>query len=384
MSLSGESDEFIPYGRQSIDEDDIAAVVDVLRSDWLTRGPAVEEFEAALSEVCGGVPCAAVSSGTAALHCAYAAAGVGSGNEVVTTPLTFAATATTAMHLGATVKFADIDDATLNIDPEAVREACTPRTKAITAVDFAGQPADLDALRQIADEVGAVLIEDAAHAIGSRYRGRPVGSIADLTTFSFHPVKTVTTAEGGAVATRNPAYLREVRRFRNHGLVRDPDDQREPNEGPWHQEIHGLGLNYRMPDVLASLGRSQLKKLQRFAARRAQLVARYRRALSDVDEVRLVDVRPDLEPVWHLFVVRILDGRRRETYEALRRARIGAQVHYLPVHRHPIFKELGYEQVLCPVAEAAYEEILSLPIYPNLSDKQQDRVIEVLLSAVAK
>lgn len=370
----------IPYGRQHIDEDDIAAVVGVLRGDWLTTGPAVEAFEQALSEVSGGHPVVSVNSGTAALHCAYAAAGVGPGTNIVTTPLTFAATATAAMHLGAEVRFADIDDSTLLIDPERVAEQVTPETQAIVAVDYAGQPADMDSLRSIADDVGAVLIEDAAHSIGAKYKGRPVGDLADLTTYSFHPVKTITTGEGGAVVARDPRFLNAVRRFRNHGLTKEPTALRMPDEGPWHQEVQSLGLNYRMPDVLAALGASQLRKLTEFVARRAELVGRYRVLLSDVEGIRFLEVDEDADPAWHLFPVRVLGGVRRKVFEALRARGVLAQVHYLPVHLHPGLQPR--HTVACPVAESAYEELLSLPLYPDLTNSQQDLVVAELFAVL--
>lgn len=374
--------ESIPYGRQSIDEADVAVVVDVLRSHWLTTGPAVDQFEAALERAVGA-PCVAVNSGTAALHAAYAAGGVGSGTTVVTSPMTFAATATAALHLGAKVVFADVSDDTLNLDPEAAAEAVTPDTRVVTAVDFAGHPAELDELRQVAHRAGALLVEDAAHSIGARYRGRSVGSIADLTTFSFHPVKTITTGEGGAVAGDDGSLLDAVRQFRSHGLVRDRSELRQPDEGGWHQEVQALGLNYRMPDVLAALGCSQLRKLRAFVDRRAVLVDRYRALLADIDGVRLPIQRDAVDPAWHLFVVRVLGGRRREVFERMRAAGVGVQVHYLPVYRHPLFVELGYPPGACPVAEAAYAELLSLPLFPALTESQQDRVAESLQAALS-
>jgi dTDP-4-amino-4,6-dideoxygalactose transaminase len=372
----------IPYARHSVDDADRTAVAEVLEGEWLTTGPAVREFEDALSEVAGGVPCVAVSSGTAALHSAYAACGLGPGDEVITTPLTFAATATAALHLGAGVRFADIDGLTLNIDPQAVARACSERTKVIVAVDFAGQPARLDELRRVADDVGAVLIEDAAHSLGASFQHRPVGAVADLTTFSFHPVKAITTGEGGAIAVGRPDLLESVRRFRDHGLVRERDRQQLSNEGAWHQEVQQLGLNYRMPDILAALGRSQLGKLEKFVERRAGLVRRYRDALGEVAGLTLVEEAPDVRPAWHLFVVRIQQGRRREVYDHLRASGIGVQVHYLPVYWHPIFEAAGYGRGLCPVAEAAYEEILSLPLFVGLTESMQDRVIGSLLEAL--
>lgn len=366
-------DQTIPYGRHLVEQDDIAAVVDVLRGDWLTTGPAVDAFEDALSNLTGRHPVVAVNSGTAALHAAYAAAGVAPGTNIVTTPMTFAATATAALHLGAEVRFADVHDGTLLIDPDAVAAAVSDRTRVIAAVDYAGQPADMERLRVIAEDVGAVLIEDAAHSIGGRYRDRPVGDSADMTTFSFHPVKTVTTGEGGAVVVRDTRMLEAVRRFRNHGLVRNPADLIAPDEGGWHQEVQSLGLNYRMPDILAALGRSQLGKLQRFVNRRSRLVERYQAALEELPDVRLIEVRPDVDAAWHLFPIRILGGRRRTIFDKLRSRGIAVQVHYLPVYRHPLFA--GSRHSPCPVAESAYEELISLPLFAGLSDEEQERVI---------
>lgn len=378
MTTIARGTDFLPYGRQSVDESDIAAVTAVLRGDLLTTGPAVDAFEATLAPVVGTDDVVAVSSGTAALHAAYAVAGVGPGCEVVTTPLTFAATATTAVQLGARVHFADVDDDTLNIDPLAAEAAMTPAVRALTAVDYAGNPADMGRLRTLADAHGAVLVEDAAHAIGSRLHGRPVGALADLTTFSFHPVKTVTTAEGGAVATTRPELADPLRRFRSHGLVRDSRRLRRSGEGAWHQEVQTLGLNYRMPDVLAALGSSQLRRLDAFVRRRNELVGRYRRLLSDVDGLRLPATTPGAAPAWHLFAVRVLDGRRREVFDALRARGIGVQVHYLPVHLQPLFADMGYRPGSCPVAEAAYDELLSLPLFPTMHDSDVDRVVDVL------
>jgi perosamine synthetase len=368
----------LPYGRQSIDEGDIAAVTEVLRGDWLTTGPAVAEFETALAGQTGGMPCVSVTSGTAALHVAYAAAGVRPGAEVVTTPLTFVATAATAVLHGATVVFADICDDTANLDPAAVDAALSARTSTVTAVDYAGHPADYDGLRKVTGRAGVLLIGDAAHALGSTLRGVPVGALADLTTFSFFPTKNATTGEGGAVAGADPELLGRARRFRDHGMVRDRDLMRTPDEGGWHQEVHSFGLNYRLPDILCALGTSQLRKLARFKARRAELVARYNALLTDLPGLRLPRARPQADPMWHLYAVRVRDGRRREVYERMRAAGIGVQVNYLPVYRHPVFAELGYRRGMCPVAEAFYAEQLSLPLFPGLTDADQDRVIAAL------
>jgi len=367
----------LPYGRQSIDPSDVAAVVAALGSDWLTTGPRVAQFEADVEAV-AGAPCAAVSNGTTALHVAYAAAGVGPGDEVVTTPMTFVATASCAAMLGATVVFADIEDDTANLDPAAAEAAVTARTKVVAAVDFAGHPADYDALRKITEGSGALLLADAAHAIGSSYHGRPVGSIADLTTFSFFPTKNLTTAEGGAVASTRPELLERARTFRTVGLVRDRGRLRHPDEGGWHQEVHEFGLNYRLPDVLCALGSSQLRRLGKFKQRRAHLVARYDELLAGVPGLRLPVRREGVDPLRHLYPVRIQDGRRREVYDRMRAAGIGVQVNYVPVYWHPVFEDMGYRRGMCPVAEAFYAEELSLPLFVDLSDADQDRVVEAL------
>ncbi len=370
----------MPYGRQSVSEAEVAAVAEVLRGDWLTTGPAVRRFEEDLSGWAGRTECVSVTSGTAALHTAYAAAGVGPGDEVVTSPMTFVATASTAAQLGATVRFADVEADTGLLDPDAAEAACTPRTKVLAAVDYAGHPADYDRLRPVADSVGALLLADAAHSIGAWYHGRPVGTLADLTTFSFFPTKNLTTAEGGAIACTRPELAERAARFRNIGLVREPHELRDTAEGGWHQEVHDFGLNYRLPDVLCALGSVQLRRLAGFLARRNELVDRYRLLLSDVDGLELPVRRPDVEPAWHLFPVRILAGRRREIYERMRAAGIGVQVNYLPVYRHPVFADLGYRRGLCPVAEHFYAQQLSLPLFPDLTDADQDRVVEVLRS----
>ncbi|MDI6100496.1 aminotransferase class V-fold PLP-dependent enzyme [Actinoplanes sp. NEAU-A12] len=367
----------LPYGRQSIDDSDVAAVVAALGSDWLTTGPRVAEFEASLERV-AGAPCVTVTNGTTALHAAYAAAGVGPGDEVVTTPMTFVATASGAAMLGATVVFADVEEDTANLDPVAVEAAVTGRTRVIAAVDYAGVPADYDGLRKITDSAGAYLLGDAAHSIGSTYRERPVGTLADLTTFSFFPTKNLTTGEGGAVASIRPELLERLRTFRTVGLVRDPARLRHPDEGGWHQEVHEFGLNYRLPDVLCALGSAQLRRLGEFKARRAHLTARYDELLADVPGLRLPARRDDVDPVRHLYPVRVLDGRRREVYDRLRAAGIGVQVNYIPVYWHPVFEDLGYRRGMCPVAESFYAEELSLPLFADLTDSDQDRVVEAL------
>ncbi|WP_182111756.1 MULTISPECIES: UDP-4-amino-4,6-dideoxy-N-acetyl-beta-L-altrosamine transaminase [unclassified Actinotalea] len=372
----------LPYGRQSIDDADVAAVVEALRSDWLTTGPAVDAFEAAVSRVTGGRSAVSVTSGTAALHVAYAAAGVGPGDEVVTSPLTFVATAAAAALHGATVVFADVEPDTGNLDVAAATAALSDRTRVVTAVDYAGLPASPTEFAALARERGLLFVEDAAHSIGSTWDGAPVGSFADLTTLSFFPTKNLTTAEGGAVVTGDVSLERRARRFKNHGLVRDPAEQRWPDEGPWHQEVHELGLNYRLPDVLAALGTSQLRRLEAFKARRAQIHARYDAGLADLDGVLTPAHRDRADPAWHLYPLRVLDGRRREVFESLRAAGIGVQVNYVPAYWHPAFADLGYQRGQCPHAEEYYRQEISLPLFPDLSDDDVDRVVEQVHRAV--
>lgn len=370
----------LPYGRQSIIQQDIDAVAEVLAGDWLTTGPAVARFEADLAGWTGGVPTVAVSSGTAALHVAYAAAGLRAGVEVVCTPMTFVATASTAALHGAKIVFADVDDDTATLSPAAAGAAMTARTRVVAAVDYAGHPAALDELAALAHRGGALLLEDASHAIGSRWQGRPVGALADLTTFSFFPTKNLTTAEGGAVAATQGALLERARAFRNHGLVREQDRQRFPEEGGWHQEVHEFGLNYRLPDVLCVLGSSQLRRLAAFTRARAAIHRRYDEALGGLDGLRIPTTRPGAEPAWHLYPLRVLGGRRRALYEHLRARGIGVQVNYLPVYWHPVFADLGYRRGLCPNAERFYAEELSLPLFADLAARDVDRVIGTIRS----
>lgn len=372
----------IPYGRQDVNLDDINAVVEVLRSDWLTTGPAVEDFERRIQEVIGGTPVVAVSSGTAALHVAYAAAGIGPGDEVITPPITFVATQATAIALGATVVFADVSPDTANIDPQAVEAAISPRTKAIVAVDYAGHPADVDALSRIAQRHGLLLIEDAAHSLGSTYKGRPVGSLADITTFSFYPTKNITTAEGGAVAVSDPQMLERARLFARQGVIRDQSRLIERDEGPWHQEVHDFGLNYRLPDVLAALGSSQLRRISEFKRQRQVIKAVYDEYLKERVEFATPTQRSDVDPVWHLYPLRVPAHQRRAIFESLRRVGIGVQVNYLPAYWHPVFKSLGFKQGHCPNAEDFYRREISLPIFSGLSNEDQDYVISSLLKAI--
>ena len=373
----------IPYGRQSINDDDIAAVVRTLGTDWLTMGPEVSAFEAAIAQRAGVTDAVAVSSGTAALHAAYAAAQIGPGDEVITTPMTFVATAATAALQGAKIVFADVQYDTANIDPTLVEPLITNNTRVIAAVDFAGHPADLDELGALAAANDLILLEDAAHSVASTYRGRPVGSIADITTLSFFPTKNLTTAEGGAIVATDELLLERARLFSKQGLVRDKSKQRYPDEGPWHQEVFEFGINYRLPDVLAALGSSQLTRLDAFKARRTAIFERYRAELVDLDSIVLPTRRDYVDPMWHLFPIRVLEGQRRRVFDYLRANGVLVQVNYIPAYWHPVFEDLGYQRGMCPVAEQFYSEEISLPMFAALDHDDQSRVIDVLRAAFA-
>ena len=372
----------LPYGRQSVSEEDVAAVAAVLSGDWLTTGPHVAEFESAISAMVGGHRAVSCTSGTAALHIAYAALGLGPGDEVVTTPMTFVATASTASLLGATIVFADVEEDTALIDPGAVSALVGDRTRVVAAVDYAGHPCDYDRLNELAAGVGAVTLADAAHSVGGTSHGRPVGDLADITTMSFFPTKNLTTGEGGAVVAKDPALAQRAAEFHNIGLIRDPDRFEITDQGPWHQEVHELGLNYRLTDIGSALGLSQLRRLQLFKQRRAEIKDRYDQALAGVAGVRVPVRRDDVDPAWHLYPLRVLDGRRREVFEKMRAAGIGVQVNYLPVYWHPVYARMGYRRGMCPHAEAFYAEELSLPMFPDLTDTQVDHVVEQLVEAL--
>jgi UDP-4-amino-4,6-dideoxy-N-acetyl-beta-L-altrosamine transaminase len=375
------SGEFLPYGRQWIDEDDVQAVAEVLRGDWLTTGPLVSQFEQALASSCGCRRAVAVSSGTAALHCAYAALRARSDRteaSIVTTPLTFAATANAALYCGLKVIFADVDPETGNLDPEAARAVRKEDTVFIAAVDYAGHPADYHELRTI----GLPVVGDAAHSLGAAYRGQPVGSVADLTATSLHPVKPITSGEGGAVMTNDGRAADWMELFRSHGVERRPENLIR-SDGGWYYEMQMLGYNYRLTDLQCALALSQLRKLEAFVARRREIAARYTSALDDLGQIMLPSVRPYVEPGWHLYVIRVREAaRRRPLYDRLRELGIGAQVHYIPVYRLPYYESLGYRQGLCPNAEAFYESAISLPIFPKMSDSDVDSAIERIRRAV--
>jgi perosamine synthetase len=368
----------IPYGRQYLDEEDIKAVESVLRSDWLTTGPKVEEFEEKLAQYVGAGHGVAVSSGTAALHAAVYAAGIGPGDEVIVPPMTFAATANSVLFQGGTPVFADVDPDTLLLDPPQVEARLSSRTKAIIAVDYAGQPCDYDRLRQIAARHHLCLIADACHALGARYRERPVGSLADLNVFSFHPVKHITTGEGGMITTDNPAFAARLRRFRNHGIT--SDHHQRDLKGTWFYEMVDLGYNYRLTDFQCALGISQLRKNPQWITRRQAIARSYATAFRPLPAVRPLAVRPGADHAYHLYVIRVASEEtprdRNTIFKTLRAAGIGVNVHYIPVHLHPYYRDrLGTREGLCPVAEAAYGVILSLPMFHAMTPTDEEKVI---------
>ena len=374
----------LPYGRHSVDDQDVQAVAAALRSEWLTTGPKVSEFETAFAEVVGAGHAVAVSSGTAALHAAAFAAGIGPGNEVITTPLTFAATANCVRYQGGTVLFADVRKDTLNLDPAKVETLVTPKTKAIIPVDYTGQPSDLDELKAIASRHHLTVIEDASHALGATYRGGRVGALADMTTFSLHPVKHITTGEGGMVTTDDPELASRLRRFRTHGIT--TEFRERERDSSWIYEMVDLGFNYRLTDLQCALGLSQLDKLPTWTVRRREIAARYTAAFTNLAEIETPTVLPDREPAWHLYIIQLnldrLRAGRAELFRALRAENIGVNVHYIPVPWHPYYQGLGYKKGEWPVAESAYERMISLPIFPAMTDGDAEDVIVAVTKVV--
>ena len=373
----------LPYGRQQLTDADIAAVVDVLKSDWITSGPTIDAFETQWAARVGAAHAVTFSSGTAALHAAAAAAALAPGDEAITTPLTFCATANAVLYQGATPVFADVRDDLLTIDVEDVARRITPRTRALLPVDFAGHPADLDDLMALADAHGLIVIEDAAHALGATYRGRSVGQIAHMTVFSLHPVKHLTTGEGGIVTTSDPTLARALRRFRSHGI--DSDARTRHEQGQWFYEMTSLGFNYRLTDIACALGLSQLPRLTDNLAARRRIAATYATALADVPGLRLPTAAGDVEPAWHLYPVRILPpADRGAVFRALRAEGIGVNVHYIPVHLHPYYRDrFGDRRGAYPRAEQAYEELISLPMFHSMSAADIDDVVTAVRKVMA-
>jgi len=373
-------DEFLPYGSQWLDEDDIRAVVGALRSDWITTGPRIDEFEQRFAEYVGAKYAVAVSSGTAALHAAVFACGIGPDDEVITTPLSFAASANCVIYQGGRPVFADVQPDTLNIDPKEIERKITDKTKSIIPVDYTGLPCDYDEIHEIADKYGLLLIEDASHAIGAEYKGKRIGSISDLTTFSFHPVKHITTGEGGMITTDNPEFAENLKIFRNHGITTGARERQE--KGAWFYEMVALGYNYRITDFQCALGMSQLAKLDSFLVRRREIVSKYNEAFAGLPEIITPPILEDRVSAWHLYVIRLDLGRLQvdhvEIFAALRAENIGVNVHYIPVYWHSYYQKLGYKRGICPNAEAVYESLISLPIFPKMTDRDVNNVIEAV------
>ena len=367
------------YGHQYIDDADIQAVTEVLKSDYLTCGPKVTALEKKLCELTGAKYAVVCSNGTAALHIAALSAGLGEGDELITTPITFAASANCALYCGAKPVFADINPATYNIDPKSVQEKITDKTRAVVAVDFTGQAVELDTLLAMCHEKGITLIEDGAHSIGTKYNGKPVGSIADMTTFSFHPVKTVTGGEGGAVLTNREDLYEKLLLYRSHGITRESKLLERESDGPWYYEQIDLGYNYRITDIQCALILSQIDKLAQFAARRREIVRKYNEAFSRIPQLFVQQEIPESDTTRHLYILRIrpelLTIDRKGFFEAMGAENICCNVHYIPVYRHPYYEKLGYKEGLCPNAEKLYHEMMSLPLYYSLTDQDVDDVI---------
>ena len=381
--------EKLYYGKQTIEDDDIKAVVDTLKSPLITCGPRVDELEEKLCEYTGAKYAVAVSNGTAALHCACIAAGIGPGDEVITTPMTFAASANCVLYCGARPVFADINPETYNIDPDSIRKCITSRTKAIIAVDFTGQVVEADKIRKICDEYGLLFIEDAAHSIGSSYNGTKVGNIADITTFSFHPVKTITGGEGGAVLTNDENLYNKISLAHTHGITHDEAMMKDlPHEGMWYYEQISLGYNYRMTDFQAALLISQLGKLERFKKRRKEIVDYYDSELKNVDGIIIQKEIEQSDTCRHLYIIRldenVLSCTRREFFDEMGSRGVQPQVHYVPVYWFPYYQELGYKKGLCPNAEEVYKGIMSIPLYPSLTEEETEYVVEVIKTIVEK
>ena len=368
---------FIPYGKHCIEDDDIEAVSEALRKNYIATGPGLEEFEHKFAHYVGAQYAVALSSGTAALHACCYAIGIHEGDEVITTPLTFAASANCVLYCGGKPVFADIDSRTYNIDPAEIERKITKRTKAIIPVHFTGQPCDIDAIHDIAERNGLYVIEDAAHATGAEYKGKKIGSLSDMTIFSFHPVKHMTTGEGGMVTTNNEELYKKIKAFRAYCITKDRDLLVDKEDGPWHYEMQGLGYNYRISDVMCALGCSQLNKIDKFVMRRREIAARYNDEMKNFEHIVLPFQAEGRISSWHLYTILFSNKeKRKEAYMRLRDSGIGVDVHYLPVYRHPYYQQNGYENTYCKNAEGIYDRIISIPIFYKLSESEQMYVIE--------
>ncbi|MGE7950568.1 UDP-4-amino-4,6-dideoxy-N-acetyl-beta-L-altrosamine transaminase [Lysinibacillus xylanilyticus] len=380
-------ESYLPYGKQYIDEADIEAVVNILKSDYLTTGPVIQQFEVKVANYVGAQYAVAFANGTAALHGACFAAGICEGDEVITTPITFAASANCVLYQGGTVVFADIDQQTYNIDPQEIEKKITANTKAIIPVHFTGQPVQLDAIHRLAKEHNLIVIEDAAHALGATFKDEKIGALSDMTMFSFHPVKHITTGEGGIITTNSKKYYDKLIQFRAHGITRNAELLTE-NHGPWYYDMQMLGYNYRMTDIQAALGCSQITKLDNFIKRRKEIVAAYNIAFNDLQEIQTPYQLPETDSSWHLYIIKLhldmLNISRKEVFEKLRELNIGVNVHYIPVHTLAYYQQLGFEKGSLPKAEQLYEEIISLPLFPLMQDQDIQDVIDAVKSVIKR
>ncbi|WP_019153812.1 UDP-4-amino-4,6-dideoxy-N-acetyl-beta-L-altrosamine transaminase [Robertmurraya massiliosenegalensis] len=377
-------EQFLSYGSQWIDEEDIEAVIEILKSPFLTQGPKIEQFESAVADYVGAKFAVAFTNGTAALHGACHVAGIGQEDEVITTPITFAATSNAVLYCKGTPVFADIDPRTYNIDPHEIRKKITANTKAIMPVDFSGQPADLDEIMSIAEEYNLIVIEDGAHSLGAYYKGEKVGAQAHMTMFSFHPVKPITTAEGGIITTNSRDFYEKLKQFRSHGIEKTPYSIAQ---GDWYYEMTDLGYNYRMTDMQAALGLSQLMKLDDFLHKRRKIVQKYNEALFEIPGLILPMQLAETESGWHLYMIqldhKIIRKPRKQIFEEMRALNIGVHVHYIPVYWHPYYQKMGYKKGACPIAENFYQQALTLPMFPKMTDRDVQDVIEALKNVIS-
>jgi len=374
--------KYLPYGHQWIDNKDISEVTKVLKSDFITQGPKIKEFEEVVAKYCNIKYAVAFSSGTAALHSAAFTAGIKQNDEAITSPMTFVASSNCVLYLNGTVKFADIKKDTYNINPNEIKKRITKKTKVLIPVDYAGQPCDLDEVNEIANENNLIVIEDASHAIGAEYKGKKIGGLTDLTIFSFHPVKHITTGEGGMVLTNNEEFYEQLLMFRTHGITKNPKKMNK-NEGRWYYEMQTLGYNYRLTELQCALGLSQFKKIDKFIKRRREIVKKYNKAFKDINEIIIPYEKPDVKSSYHLYVIQLrlekLKAGRKQIFDALRAENIGVHVHYIPVHLQPYYmKHFGFKKGEFPVAENYYERCLTLPLYPQMSDEDIDDVIHAV------
>lgn len=378
-------EKYLAYGRQYIDDKDIEAVVELLRGDFLTTGPTVKEFEDKVANYVGAKYGVAVSNGTAALHMACHVAGIGPGDEVLVPAITFAASSNCVLYCGGTPVFVDIDPKTYNIDVNKIEEKITDKTKAIIPVDFSGQAVDMDKILEIAMKHNLIVIEDSAHALGSEYKGEKIGAKAHMTEFSFHPVKPVTTAEGGIIVTNDEELYNKMMLFRSHGITRNQDDMSE-NHGPWYYEQVDLGYNYRLTDLQCALGISQMDKLDSFVSKRREIVSKYNETFKDLEEINIPFEEEFSNSGWHIYVITLnldkLKVGRREIFEALQKENIGVNVHYLPVYLHPYYTKLGYRKGLCPVAENIYNRMITIPLFPGMTDRDVEDVIAAIKKVI--